>query len=119
MKEIDISDPSSLVALAANMKREATLDAKGDEGPISIDSVMNNARLFRHEGTLFSLMLTIKVFENVRTWHLSLGPISPNTVIPSDELSHYLALAILGEGVCESERDPRRPNQRHFLREIE
>jgi hypothetical protein len=119
MKEIDISDPSSLVALAANMKREATLDAKGNEPSRNIDSVMNNARLFHHEGTLFSLMLTIKVFENVRTWHLSLGSVSPTTVIPSDKLSHYLAFAILGEGVCEGERDPRRPNLRHFLREIE
>jgi hypothetical protein len=118
MIQIDISDSFGLQAIAANMKREAVFEAKGESNRVGIDSLINNCLLFNHEKVPYSLILSIDSNSKGRYWHLSIGSVSESKPIPPDDLCFYIVENVLGEGRMIMDTDPRRPNVRHFLKEI-
>jgi hypothetical protein len=120
MKRIEINDPASLQSLAANMKREATLGAKGESAKPEFDFLVNNCRLFADKEIMYSLMLSVDHSNSKgRYWHLSVGSVSTSRPIPPDDLCQHIVSNMLGEGeILEGTPDPRRPNVRHFLKKI-
>ena len=117
MERIEIDDPVFLQGLAANMKREAILAAKGETAKPEFNFLMNTCRVFTHKKIMYSLMLSVDHSNSRgRYWHLSVGSISTERPIPPNDLCQHIISNMLGEGEILESSEPSRPSVRHFLK---